>query len=130
MHEDDGAWPRTSNGAITDDGAVAIGPVTRIDRPQDGGHAALAQLLENDAIHCAIRWTHNGGRSTRCLGNSSVGSVELTADCFGTMLWQNRMAPRVITELVATGVNAAHDVSAGCNFAANHEECAFRTILV
>ena len=42
VHEDDSAWPRTSNGAIADNGAIAIGPIARIDRPQDGGHTALA----------------------------------------------------------------------------------------
>ena len=33
VHEDDSAWPRTSNGTVADDGAIAIGPVACIDRP-------------------------------------------------------------------------------------------------
>ena len=130
VHEDDSAWPRTSNGTVADDGAIAIGPVARIDRPQDGGHTALAQLLEDDTVHCAIWWAHDSRRSACCLGNSIVGSVDLATDCFCTILWQNRMAPRVIPELVTAGVDATHDVSTSCNFAADHEECAFCTILV
>ena len=130
MHEDDSAWPRTSNGTVADDGAIAIGPVACIDRPQDRGHTALAQLLEDDTIHRAIWWAHDSRCNACCLGDGAVGSVDLATDCFCTILRQNRMAPRVITELVATGMDAARDVSTSCNFAANHEECAFCAVLV
>ena len=33
VHEDDSAWPRTSDSTVADDGAIAIGPVACIDRP-------------------------------------------------------------------------------------------------
>lgn len=130
VHEDDSAWPRTSDSTVADDGAIAIGPVARIDRPQDGGHTTLAQLLEHNAIYCTIWWAHDSRCNACCLGNSIVGSVDLAADCFCTILRQNRMAPRVIPELVATGMDAVRDVGTSCNFAADHEECAFCTVLV